>query len=128
MSQKIFGDADRTVHTMANPTLPQYDGRGNQVGKRVFDGLVFQVTCQDCETPTQIGLSWREVKVLLDGGALPGINRVASGWEVSVQCQNHDEGCELVNKFLVSDGELEKHASLEVSRRTRVQQAQMRMR
>jgi hypothetical protein len=124
MNQRIFGDVDLTVHVMANPTLPQFDGQGNQTGKYVFEGLVFQVNCQDCETPTQIGLSWREVKLLLDGGAVQGVERVANGWEVSVQCQNREEDCQLVNKFAVTDGELEKHATTEVARRARVMQAQ----
>jgi len=67
MSGKIFSDADMTVRVERNPVLdtPQ--------GKKQFDGLVYQMTCQICETPTKTGIAWREIRLLLDGGLTQGV-------------------------------------------------------
>jgi len=126
MSQKIFGDVDLTVHTSRNPTMTRPNG-----SKYVYDGIVFQVNCQDCETPTQLGLPWGEVRVLLDGGLVAGVERSQNGWVIAIQCQNSNEGCTHVEKIAVSDEELEGHAAQEVTRRQRnarvgMQQQQMR--
>ena len=114
MSQKIFGDVDLTVHTMKNPTLTRPNG-----SKYVYDGIVFQVNCQDCETPTQMGIPWSEIRILLDGGLVSGVQRSQNGWVVAIQCQNTAEGCSQVSQISITDEELESHAALEVARRQR---------
>lgn len=119
MNQKVFGDVDLTVHTMRNPTMKRNDG-----SKYVYAGIVFQVNCQDCETPTQMGLEWTEVRTLLEGGDLPGVTRTADGWIIAVQCQNNEEGCKQVTQISITDEELEKHAAIEVARRSRAAKSQ----
>ena len=119
MNQKVFGDVDLTVHTMRNPTMTNAKGQ-----KYVYPGIVFQVNCQDCETPTQMGLEWTEVRTLLEGGALPGVTRTSDGWIIAVQCQNNEEGCKQVTQISITDEELEKHAAIEVARRSRVAKSQ----
>jgi len=119
---QVFSDVDLTVQTMRNPTMTRQDG-----SKYVYNGLVFQVNCQDCETPTQMGLDWAEVRTLLDGGALQGVQRTSDGWVIAVQCQNNEEGCKQVTQISLTDEELEKHAALEVARRQRVLQSQGRV-
>lgn len=122
MSQKVFGDVDLSVHVMRNPTLD--NGRGQ---KYVYSGIVFQVNCQDCETPTQMGMQWPEVRTLLEGGSLPGVTRSQDGWVIAVQCQNNTEGCSQITQLSVTDEEMERHAALEVSRRNRNAQVQQRV-
>jgi hypothetical protein len=119
MSGKIFGDADLSISVMRNPRREREDGSIFE-----FDGVVYQLACQTCETPIQVGLSWKEVRVLLDGGVLPGVQRISDGWQISAQCSNNNEGCTMVNSFKVLDEELEKEADLEVKRRQRVMRAQ----
>jgi hypothetical protein len=119
MNQKVFGDVDLTVHTMRNPTMTNAKGQ-----QYVYPGIVFQVNCQDCETPTQMGLEWTEVRTLLEGGALPGVTRTQDGWIIAVQCQNNEEGCKQVTQISITDEELEKHAAIEVARRSRVAKSQ----
>lgn len=119
MNQKVFGDADLTVHTARNPVMK--DGKGRQY---TYPGIVFQVNCQDCETPTKMGLQWTEVRTLLEGGSLPGVTRSQDGWIIAVQCQNNEEGCKQITQIAVNDEEMERHASLEVSRRNRNAKAQ----
>jgi hypothetical protein len=111
---KVFGDVDLTVHTMRNPTMTTKNGQ------YVYPGIVFQVNCQDCETPTKMGLEWSEVRTLLEGGSLPGVTRTHDGWIIAVQCQNNEEGCKQVTQIAITDEELEKHAAIEVARRNRV--------
>lgn len=117
--EQVFTDVDLTVKVMRNPTLTRQDG-----SKYVYNGLVFQVNCQDCETPTQMGLEWGEIRAILEGRSLQGVQRTQNGWVFSVQCQNTEEGCKFVNRFEVTDEEMERHAALEVARRQRVAQAQ----
>lgn len=120
MGDKIFADLDLSVHVERNPRIKdQRSGREN-----VFNGVVYTLTCQDCEVPLKIGMTWKEVKHLLDGGQLPGVVRVAEGWQVTALCANTNEGCERKNTFLLSDSELENEANMELSRRNRVLRAQ----
>jgi len=119
MSDKIFSDVDLTVRVERNPEI--LDQKTKR--KNVFQGVVYTVTCQDCEMPTKIGLTWKEIKHLLDGGQLPGVARVSDGWQVSVQCGNREEACERKNTFSVTDAELENEANMEISRRQRVLRA-----
>jgi len=119
MNEKVFGDVDLTVHTMRNPTMTDNKGQ-----KYIYPGIVFQVNCQDCETPTQMGLQWTEVRTLLEGGSLQGVTRTQDGWIIAVQCQNSEEGCKQVTQISITDEEMEKHAAIEVARRHRVSQSQ----
>jgi hypothetical protein len=118
MSDKIFADVDLTVRVERNPEIM------NPRTKRAerFSGLVFTITCQDCEMPNKISLPWNEIKHLLDGGQLPGVQRSTDGWQISAPCRN-PEGCDRKNTFLVTDSELEGEASMELSRRQRVLRA-----
>lgn len=115
MNQQIFSDVDLSVQVMPNLQLTDKDG-----SKNIYNGIVFQVNCQDCETPTQLGISWGEVRILLDGGAVGGVQRVQDGWIIAVQCQNEGEGCKQVTQISISDEELERYAAIEVARRKRV--------
>lgn len=119
MSQKVFGDVDLTVHVSRNPTMKNDKGHNY-----IYPGIVFQVNCQDCETPTQMGLEWSEVRTLLEGGSLNGVTRTQDGWIIAVQCQNSEEGCKQVTQIAITDEELEKHAAIEVARRNRVAKSQ----
>lgn len=119
MADSIFSDADRTVRIERNPRM-----KGKNGEESVFSGIVYIITCQDCEVPLKIGVNWKEVKHLLDGGQLPGVVRVDAGWQVTAMCGNSGEGCERKNTFLVTDAELENEASMELSRRNRVIRAQ----
>jgi hypothetical protein len=121
MVQKVFGDADLTVHTIRNPVTEDENGQ-----KHMYSGLVFQLNCQDCETPIKIGFPWSEVRTLLEGGSLSGVTRSHDGWIIAVQCQNSSEGCSQTTSFSVTDEELERHAALEVTRRNRFNKAQQR--
>ena len=118
MSDKIFADVDLTVRVERNPDIIN---RRTSKPER-FGGLVYTLTCQDCETPNRISLAWNEVKHLLDGGQLPGVTRAAEGWQISVGCRNPD-ACERKNTFLVTDAELEHEAGMELARRQRVLRA-----
>lgn len=118
MSQKVFGDVDLSVHVTRNPTMTNSKGQQYE-----YPGLVFQVNCQDCETPTKMALQWPEVRSLLEGGQLNGVTRTNDGWIIAVQCQS-TTGCSQVTQLSVTDEELERHAQLEVSRRRRNAQAQ----
>lgn len=119
MGDSIFSDADRTVRLERNPVLQdQRDPTGQTKFK--FEGLVYTVTCQDCEVPVKVGLKWTEVKHLLDGGQLSGVARVEAGWHITAQCANTNEGCVRQNVFLVTDAELEDEATKELARRKRV--------
>lgn len=120
MSEKIFGDVDLTVRVERNPKM--VDPKTKQ--EFVFQGLVYTVNCQDCEMPTKIGLTWKEIKQLLDGYQLPNVIRVSEGWHITAPCGNREEACERKNTFSVTDVELENEANTEISRRKRVMQAQ----
>ena len=118
MSQKIFGDADLTIHVMRNPV-----SKNEQTGQESrYDGIVYQLTCQHCETPMKIGMSWQEVRMCLEGMQLPpGVTRISDGWKIEIQCRG-DCGMKPV-EFKILDEELEKEASMEVIRRERLQNA-----
>lgn len=118
MSQKVFGDVDLSVHVSRNPTITNSNGQQYE-----YSGLVFQVNCQDCETPTKMALQWNEVRTLLEGGLVNGVTRTNDGWIIAVQCQATG-GCQQVTQISVTDEEMERHAQLEVSRRRRNAQAQ----
>jgi hypothetical protein len=119
MGDKIFSDLDLTVHIERNPVIvDQRDPSGQTKFK--FEGLVYTLTCQDCEVPIKVGVNWKEVKHLLDGGQLPGVTRVDAGWQVTAQCANSNEGCDRKNTFLLTDSELENEANMELARRKRV--------
>lgn len=120
MSDKIFSDVDLTVRVERNPVI--LDQRTQQ--KNQYQGIVYTVTCQDCEMPTKIGLTWKEIKHLLDGGQLPGVTRVNDGWQITAQCGNAGEACERKNTFILTDSELENEASMEISRRARIAKMQ----
>ena len=120
MGDSIFSDSDRTVRVERNPRMK--DPRSGQ--ETVFNGLVYTITCQDCEVPLKIGVSWKEVRHLLDGGQLPGVARVDAGWQVTAVCGNSNEGCDRKNTFLLTDSELEGEANMELTRRARVLKAQ----
>jgi len=114
MSGKIFGDEDFSVHVQRNPRI-----KNEQTGQEmVYEGIVYQITCQECDTPIRVGLTWAEVKSLLDGGMLPGVERVHDGWVITAQCPP-GPGCGRAQGFKVEDGELEQEAEKEVSRRQR---------
>jgi hypothetical protein len=116
MSQKIFGDADLTVHVMRNPV-----SKNEQTGQEFrYDGIVYQLTCQHCETPTKIQMTWQEVRMCLDGMQLPlGVTRHTDGWVVEERCRV----CGKPVQFKILDEELEKEANIEVNRRQRLQNA-----
>jgi hypothetical protein len=118
MSQKIFGDADLTVHVARNPV-----SKNEQTGQQFqYDGIVYQLTCQHCETPIKIGMTWQEVRMCLEGMQLPaGVTRISDGWQIDAQCPNHI--CSKPVKFKILDEELEKEANMEVTRRQRLQNA-----
>ena len=118
MSDKIFADVDLTVRIERNPQI--MNSKTKQLER--FSGLIYTITCQDCELPNRISFPWNEIKHILDGGQLPGVTRVADGWQISTACRN-PEGCERKNTFLVTDSELENEASMELSRRQRVLRA-----
>ncbi len=120
MSDKIFSDVDLNVRVERNPEI--FDPRSKS--KYVYQGVVYTIACQDCEVPMKIGLTWKEIKHLLDGGQLPNVVRVSDGWQISAKCGNSEEGCERKNTFSVTDAELENEANLEISRRQRVMRAQ----
>jgi hypothetical protein len=118
MSQKIFGDADLTVHVMRNPV-----SKNEQTGQQFqYDGIVYQLTCQHCETPIKIGMTWQEVRMCLEGMQLPaGVTRIIDGWQIEAKCP--DYSCSKPVKFKILDEELEREASMEVTRRQRLQNA-----
>jgi len=118
MSDKIFADVDLTVRVERNPQI--INSRTKQPEK--FGGLVYTITCQDCEMPNRISFPWGEIKLILDGGQLPGVQRVEDGWQITANCRNPD-GCERKNTFKVTDEELEHEAGMELSRRQRVLRA-----
>jgi hypothetical protein len=118
--KSIFSDADRTVRVERNPRMK--DPRNGR--ESIFNGIVYTITCQDCEVPLRVGITWNEVRQLLDGGSLHGVVRVEAGWQIVAQCGNSNEGCERKNVFLVTDIELENEANMELSRRARVAKAQ----
>jgi hypothetical protein len=119
MSDSIFSDSDRTVRVERNPRMKDRSGQ-----ETVFSGIVYTITCQDCEVSLKLKVSWKEIKHLLDGGQLPGVDRVDAGWQVTAMCANSSEGCERKNTFLLTDSELENEASMELSRRNRMIRAQ----
>jgi len=116
MSQKVFGDVDLTVHVLRNPV-----SKNEQTGEQFqYDGIVYQLNCQHCETPTKIQMTWPEVRMCLDGVQLPaGVTRLNDGWVVEENCRV----CGKPVQFKILDEELEKEASMEVTRRQRVQNA-----
>jgi len=117
MSQKIFGDVDLTVHVSRNPISE------NDKGQKVqFKGIVYQLTCQHCETPIKIGMTWPEVRMCLEGMQLPqGVTRVNDGWQIAATCPNYS--CNKPVVFKITDGELEQEAQMEVNRLQRLQAA-----
>lgn len=118
MGQKIFGDVDLTIHVSRNPiSVNEETGQKFQ-----YDGIVYQLTCQHCETPIKINMTWQEVRLCLEGIQLPiGVTRLGDGWQVDVQCPNGI--CNKPIQFKILDEELEKEAVLEVTRRERVEKA-----
>jgi hypothetical protein len=106
MGKKIFGDADRSVHMSRRDT-----------------GIVITMVCQDCERQFQVEHRWPEVRMMLEGYEVAGVQPVdnGDGWEVSVQCTNYEDGCNRVNKYKITADELEDQAAKEVARRKRLQ-------
>ena len=121
MSEKIFADLDLTVHVERNPEIMNHRTKSLER----FSGLVYTITCQDCEMPNKISLPWNEVKHILDGNPLAGVQRVEDGWQITTTCRN-PEGCDRKNTFLVTDSELEGEATREMARRQRVLRAGQR--
>lgn len=109
MSKKIFGDADLSVRMERRRT-----------------GVVVTMVCQDCERQFQVEHKWPEVKRMLEGYEVPGVDPTddGDGWVVSVECTNYSAGCNKVNQYIITSDELEEQAAKEVARRKRLQRQQ----
>jgi RNase P subunit RPR2 len=98
MAGKIFGDEDLTVRM-----------------QRTRQGLGIELTCRNCDGRMRVLHPWSEVRLMLDGFEVPGVQPTDEGWVVATECTD----CQGSNKYQLSDDEVEDAAEREVARRQR---------
>jgi hypothetical protein len=103
MSEKVFNDADLSVHTT-----------------RSLKGLHIHLKCQTCERDFEVLHPWPEIRMMLEGRPVQGVKPSADReyWEVTVQCTDPD--CLENNTYRVTADELEEQAARELARRKRM--------
>jgi hypothetical protein len=105
MTKAIFSDSDLSVRLKAIPNK----------------GVQVELMCQTCELPYILMHNWAEVRAMLEGRPVPGVEMKEDGFEVKFQCSNLEDMCTQVNTYRISHEELEAMAQSEVSRKQRLQ-------
>jgi hypothetical protein len=100
MAGKIFGDEDLTVRM-----------------NRTRQGLVIELTCRNCDGRMRILHPWNEVRLMLDGHEVAGVQAAEDGWVIAAECTD----CQGSNRYKLTDDEVEDAAEREVARRQRNQ-------
>jgi hypothetical protein len=92
MSNQIFSDSDHNFQMT-----------------RTVDGVLVQVVCPFCENRFTVKHDWNEVKLMLQGYAVPGVTNTTEGWKMESECPP-PSGCSQMVRYGISQDELERVA------------------
>jgi hypothetical protein len=104
MGGKIFSDSDHRFPMV-----------------RRKDGAVVQCTCPFCEMEFAVKHSWQEVRMMLQGQPVPGIQNTAEGWTTAAECPNGQCGQRV--RYGIDQDELERVADQQLAAQQRLANA-----
>lgn len=80
---------------------------------RTKDGVHISVTCIYCETDFTVKHSWQEVRAMLQGQRVPGVENTNAGWTMKTECPNAQ--CNQQFRYEIEQSELEHLADQQIS-------------